>query len=187
MARSSRPRRNAAPIVSSGSNDHTRARICDAGEYAAQARNAPDASTISTVSPGPASPCTRSIAPEKTHGCFRSSDFSRPRFNKTFECVGTDVLMPLGAVFYPAPRAPLRRRIRVSFTGSACQTPDGSTPQRRADRSSVMSLNKKKVIAQLNRILECELAGVVRYTHYSMMIFGYSRIPIVAWFQAEAT
>jgi len=50
-----------------------------------------------------------------------------------------------------------------------------------------MSLNKKKVIAQLNRILECELAGVVRYTHYSMMIFGHSRIPIVAWFQAEAT
>jgi len=50
-----------------------------------------------------------------------------------------------------------------------------------------VSLNKKKVIAQLNRILECELAGVVRYTHYSMMIFGYSRIPIVAWFRAEAT
>jgi bacterioferritin len=50
-----------------------------------------------------------------------------------------------------------------------------------------MSVDKKKVIAQLNRILECELAGVVRYTHYSMMIFGYSRIPIVAWFQAEAT
>jgi len=50
-----------------------------------------------------------------------------------------------------------------------------------------MSLNKKKVIAQLNRILEAELAGVVRYTHYSMMIFGYSRIPIVAWFRAEAT
>ena len=50
-----------------------------------------------------------------------------------------------------------------------------------------MSLNKKKVIAQLDRMLECELAGVVRYTHYSMMIFGYSRIPIVAWFQAEAS
>ncbi len=50
-----------------------------------------------------------------------------------------------------------------------------------------MSLDKQQVIAQLNRILECELAGVVRYTHYSMMIFGYSRIPIVAWFQAEAT
>ena len=50
-----------------------------------------------------------------------------------------------------------------------------------------MSVDKQKVIAQLNRILECELAGVVRYTHYSMMIFGYSRIPIVAWFRAEAT
>jgi bacterioferritin len=46
-----------------------------------------------------------------------------------------------------------------------------------------MALNTKKVIDQLNRILECELAGVVRYTHYSMMIFGYSRIPIVKWFQ----
>ena len=49
-----------------------------------------------------------------------------------------------------------------------------------------MALNAKKVIEQLNRILECELAGVVRYTHYSMMIFGYSRIPIVKWFQDEA-
>jgi len=50
-----------------------------------------------------------------------------------------------------------------------------------------MALNTKKVIDQLNKILECELAGVVRYTHYSMMIFGYSRIPIVKWFQDEAT
>jgi len=50
----------------------------------------------------------------------------------------------------------------------------------------VATIDKKKVIAQLNRILECELAGVVRYTHYSMMIFGYSRIPIVSWFRAEA-
>jgi len=50
-----------------------------------------------------------------------------------------------------------------------------------------VSIDKPKVIAQLNRILECELAGVVRYTHYSMMIFGYSRIPIVSWFREEAT
>ena len=42
-----------------------------------------------------------------------------------------------------------------------------------------MARDNKKVIEQLNRILECELAGVVRYTHYSMMIFGFSRIPIV--------
>ena len=50
-----------------------------------------------------------------------------------------------------------------------------------------MALNTKKIIEQLNLILECELAGVVRYTHYSMMIFGYSRIPIVKWFQDQAT
>jgi bacterioferritin len=50
-----------------------------------------------------------------------------------------------------------------------------------------MALDTKKVTEQLNRILECELAGVVRYTHYSLMIFGYSRIPIVKWFRDEAT
>jgi bacterioferritin len=49
-----------------------------------------------------------------------------------------------------------------------------------------VSIDQKQVVDQLNRILECELAGVVRYTHYSMMIFGYSRIPIVSWFQDEA-
>jgi len=30
----------------------------------------------------------------------------------------------------------------------------------------------------LNRILELELAGVVRYLHYSFMILGHHRIPI---------
>ncbi len=49
-----------------------------------------------------------------------------------------------------------------------------------------MAIDKDQVIAQLNKILEYELAGVVRYTHYSMMIFGYNRIPIVALFQQEA-
>jgi bacterioferritin len=57
-----------------------------------------------------------------------------------------------------------------------------------SDKEHPMSLkNKKPVINQLNKILEAELAGVVRYTHYSMMIFGYTRIPIVSWFRAEAT
>jgi len=41
-------------------------------------------------------------------------------------------------------------------------------------------MNEKKVIELLNKILECELAGVVRYTHYSLMIFGHNRIPSVA-------
>jgi bacterioferritin len=41
-------------------------------------------------------------------------------------------------------------------------------------------------IGILNRILELELAGVVRYMHYSFMIFGHSRIPIVSWLRAQA-
>ena len=44
----------------------------------------------------------------------------------------------------------------------------------------------KKVVDILNRILELELAGVVRYMHYSFMIFGHSRIPIVAWLRDQA-
>ena len=38
----------------------------------------------------------------------------------------------------------------------------------------------------LNRILEIELAGVVRYTHYSLMIYGHNRIPIVSWMKSQA-
>ena len=49
------------------------------------------------------------------------------------------------------------------------------------------SFDKKSVIDVLNRILETELAGVVRYTHYSFMVFGYTRIPIVAWLREQAT
>lgn len=38
----------------------------------------------------------------------------------------------------------------------------------------------------LNQIIEYELAGVVRYTHYSLMARGPNRIPLVAFFQAQA-
>lgn len=48
-------------------------------------------------------------------------------------------------------------------------------------------MDKAKVVSLLNRILEEELAGVVRYTHYSFMIFGYTRIPIVSWLRSQAT
>ena len=48
-------------------------------------------------------------------------------------------------------------------------------------------LEKDKVVAVLNRILEMELAGVVRYTHYSLLVFGYGRIPIVSWLRDQAT
>jgi bacterioferritin len=47
-------------------------------------------------------------------------------------------------------------------------------------------INKPDVVEILNRILEQELAGVVRYTHYSFLVFGYSRIPIVSWLRDQA-
>jgi bacterioferritin len=43
------------------------------------------------------------------------------------------------------------------------------------------------VIKALNTILEMELAGVVRYTHYALMVYGYNRIPIVSWLRGQAT
>ncbi len=46
--------------------------------------------------------------------------------------------------------------------------------------------DKDKVIEALNSILETELAGVVRYTHYSLMIFGHARIPIISWMRTQA-
>src|ERR1051325_3544380 len=47
-------------------------------------------------------------------------------------------------------------------------------------------IDREKLVKVLNRILEEELAGVVRYTHYSLMVFGYNRIPIVSWLRGEA-
>ena len=46
--------------------------------------------------------------------------------------------------------------------------------------------DKPAVLNCLSKILELELAGVVRYTHYAFMIYGYNRIPIVSWLQEQA-
>jgi len=48
-------------------------------------------------------------------------------------------------------------------------------------------INTDAVVTVLNKILEAELAGVVRYTHYALMVFGYNRIPIVSWMRSQAT
>ena len=46
---------------------------------------------------------------------------------------------------------------------------------------------KEAIIAKLNEIMELELAGVVRYTHYSLMVYGYHRIPIVSWLKSNSS
>jgi bacterioferritin len=48
-------------------------------------------------------------------------------------------------------------------------------------------MDKTLVQKTLNRIMELELAGVVRYTHYALMVYGYNRIPIVSWLEAQAS
>ena len=48
------------------------------------------------------------------------------------------------------------------------------------------AIDERGVVAVLNRILEAELAGVVRYTHYSFLVFGFGRIPIVSWLRQQA-
>jgi bacterioferritin len=52
---------------------------------------------------------------------------------------------------------------------------------------AAMSEDKQAaIVGVLNRLLEAELAGVVRYTHYSFLVFGFGRIPIVSWLRAQA-
>ena len=48
-------------------------------------------------------------------------------------------------------------------------------------------LDIEQVLENLNAILEAELSGVVRYTHYSLMVTGPNRIPLVDFLKAQAT
>lgn len=54
-------------------------------------------------------------------------------------------------------------------------------------RPLMKDLDLKNTTDLLNSIMEFELAGVVRYTHYSLMVTGPNRIPIVDFFKAQAS
>ncbi len=54
-------------------------------------------------------------------------------------------------------------------------------------KKTSQSNDSKQILKALNTILELELSGVVRYTHYALMVFGYNRIPIVSWLRGQAT
>ena len=49
-----------------------------------------------------------------------------------------------------------------------------------------IEINSKEVCDILNSIMEYELAGVVRYTHSSMMVSGPYRLPIVSFLKEQA-
>ncbi len=46
---------------------------------------------------------------------------------------------------------------------------------------------RTRAVDTLNKILEMELAGAIHYTHYSFMVYGYNRIPIVSWLGTQAS
>tara|TARA_Y100000996_G_C22403361_1_gene594062 strand:- start:340 stop:759 length:420 start_codon:yes stop_codon:yes gene_type:complete len=48
-------------------------------------------------------------------------------------------------------------------------------------------MDKNKIIKVLSEIFDLEISGVVRYTHYSLMIFGSDRLPLVTYFRSQAT
>ena len=48
-------------------------------------------------------------------------------------------------------------------------------------------INETDLAHALNAIIEAELSGVVRYTHYSLMITGPHRLPLVEFMKAQAT
>jgi len=49
-----------------------------------------------------------------------------------------------------------------------------------------MELDRDEATKVLNEIVELELAGAVRYTQYSLMVFGHARIPIISWMRERA-
>jgi bacterioferritin len=49
-----------------------------------------------------------------------------------------------------------------------------------------MELDRDETVKTLNEIVELELAGAVRYTQYSLMVFGHARLPIMSWMREQA-
>ena len=49
-----------------------------------------------------------------------------------------------------------------------------------------MEIDRDETLNTLNEIVELELAGVVRFTQYSLMVFGHARIPIMHWMREQA-
>ena len=47
-------------------------------------------------------------------------------------------------------------------------------------------MNKEKIIKKLSEIFNLELTGVIRYTHYALMIFGANRLPLIEFYRQQA-
>ena len=47
-------------------------------------------------------------------------------------------------------------------------------------------MNKDKVLDIMSKIFDHEIKGVVRYTHYALMVFGPNRLPHIQFFREQA-
>ena len=47
-------------------------------------------------------------------------------------------------------------------------------------------MNKEEIIGKLSEIFNLELTGVIRYTHYALMIFGANRLPLIQFYREQA-
>jgi bacterioferritin len=81
---------------------------------------------------------------------------------------------------------PAHERARCACPTQTAPVSDLIEIRLRFSTMAELEIDKNSVVRLLNEILETELAGVVRYTHYSLMIFGHNRIPIVSWLRNEA-
>src|SRR6476469_2173530 len=97
-----------------------------------------------------------------------------------------EVVVARPAAEIQRPAAPGRRPFS-DVSHYVFREPDGPDLSPLTKRCVMAPLDKDKVVGLLNQILEQELAGVVRYTHYSLLVFGYNRIPIVAWLREQAS
>ena len=59
-------------------------------------------------------------------------------------------------------------------------------PRSRHELMTSQSKATEKAIPILESIMKIELAGVVRYTHYSVMVAGPNRMPFVEFLKAQA-
>lgn len=57
---------------------------------------------------------------------------------------------------------------------------------KKTSQSKSQSAGKNEVMNCLNKLFQSEMAGIIRYMHYSFMIMGHNRIPIQKWFREQA-
>jgi bacterioferritin len=51
----------------------------------------------------------------------------------------------------------------------------------------MLNIDEKKVCEILDQIISHELAGVSRYTHYALTVYGLERLSLVSYFKTHAT